>query len=55
MGIAGKERGDFFQGGVQFLHKKLKSEIFNGKRSLEMKMFLSVIAKNLNWRILTRI
>ena len=36
MGVAGKEQGDFFQGrGLQFLHKKkLKSEIFNDKRSL---------------------
>ena len=34
-GVAGKEGGDFFQGGLQFSHKnKLKSEIFNDKKSL---------------------
>ena len=34
-GVAGKEGGDFFQGGLQFSHKnKLKSEIFNNKKSL---------------------
>ena len=33
-GVAGKERGDLFQGGLQFSHKnKLKSEIFNDKKS----------------------
>ena len=33
--IAGIEGGDFFQGLLQFLHKKcLKSEIFNDKKSL---------------------
>ena len=26
--------GDFFQGGVQLSHNKLKSEIFNDKKSL---------------------
>ena len=38
---------------VQFLHK-LKSEIFNDKKSLPTKMFFSVINKNLNWEILTK-
>ena len=38
--------------GVQFLYKKLKSEIFN-KKPLLTKMFPSVITKNLNWEILT--
>ena len=34
-GVAGKEGGEFFQGGLQFSHKnKLKSEIFNDKKSL---------------------
>ena len=34
-GLAGKEGSNFFQGGLQFLQKKqLKSEIFNGKKSL---------------------
>ena len=35
VGVAGKEWGEFFRGGrFQFLHKKLKSGIFNDKRSL---------------------
>ena len=46
-------------GGVEpttkFSKRKLKSEIFNDKRSLSTKMILSVIAKNWNWEILTRI
>ena len=34
-GVAGKEGGDFFQGGLQFSHEnKLKSETFNDKKSL---------------------
>ena len=42
--------GDFFQGGVQISHKnKLKSEIFNDKKSLKAKIFFSVITKNSNW------
>ena len=42
-------------GGVQVLHKnKLKSEIFNDKKSLETNMFFSTITKNLNWKILTQ-
>ena len=32
-GVAGKEGSDFFQERVQLSHK-LKSEIFNGKKSL---------------------
>ena len=43
MGVARKDRDDIFQdggGGVQFLHKdKLKSEIFNEKKSLLTKIF----------------
>ena len=39
-GVAGKEGGDFFQGGLQFSHKnKLKSEIFNGKIVYKQKYF----------------
>ena len=35
--------------GLLFLHKnKLKSQIFNDKKSLETKMFLTNITKNLN-------
>ena len=47
--------GDVFQGGLQFLHKNiLKSEIFNGKKSLKTTMFFSVITTNLNWDIFTK-
>ena len=47
--------GDFFQGGVQISHKnKLKSEIFNDKKSLKAKIFFSVITKSSNWEILTK-
>ena len=44
-GVAGKEGVTFLRGGVQFLHKKnkLKSEIFNDKKSLKRKMFFSEI------------
>ena len=38
--------------GVQLSHNKLKSEIFNDKKSLEVKMFFFVITKNSNWEIL---
>ena len=57
---AGKGRGDFFRGrkgggGCSFYIKnKLKSEIFNDKKGLETKMFLSVVTKNLNWAISTK-
>ena len=33
---------------------KLKSEIFNSKKSLETKIFFSVITNNANWEILTK-
>ena len=47
--------GDFFQGGSSFyLKNKLKSTIFNDKKSLQTNMFFSVITKNLNWEILTK-
>ena len=50
-----ERRGDFFQGGCNFYIKnKLKSEIFNDKRSLKTKMFHSVITKNSNWEIFTK-
>ena len=40
---------------LKFFHKnKLKSEIFNDKKSLETKLFFSVIIKNSNWEILTK-
>ena len=43
MGVAGKEGGDFFQGGCDFhIKNKLKSEIFNDKKKLISKnIFLS--------------
>ena len=44
--------GDFFQGGGgAIVTYKLKSEIFNDKRSLEAKIFFFVITKNSNWEI----
>ena len=44
-------RGDLFEGGgLQFLHKKLKSEIFNDKKVDKQKCFS---LKNSNWEILT--
>ena len=48
------EGGDFFQGGCSFYIKKLKSQIFNDRKSLSLKMFFSVTTKNLNWEILTK-
>ena len=40
---------DFFHGGdAIFTHKKLKSEIFNNKKSLQAKIFFSVITNNSN-------
>ena len=55
-GLLGKRRVTFFrEGGCSFYIKnKLKSEIFNKKKSLQTKMFFSVITKNLNWEILTK-
>ena len=45
MGVAGEDRVEIFQDrgeGVQFLHKnKLKSEIFNEKKSLLTEIFSS--------------
>ena len=53
-GLLGK-RGDFFQGACSFYIKnKLKSQIFNDKKSLSAKMFFSVTTINLNWKILTK-
>ena len=58
VGVAGKEGGDFFQrinGGCNFrIKNKLKSEIFNDKKSLKAKIFFSVITKSSNWEILTK-
>ena len=47
--------GSLFSGGCSFYIKnKLKSEIFNNNKSLETKMFFSILTKNLNWEILTK-
>ena len=46
--VAGKERMTFFMGAMQFSLKKLKSEIFNNKKSLQAKIFFSVITNNSN-------
>ena len=50
------ERGDdFFHGGdAIFTHKKLKSEILNNKKSLQAKIFFSVITNNSNREILPK-
>ena len=46
---------NFFQGGSSFyIRNKLKSEISNDKKVYRRKCF-SVITKNLNWQILTKI
>ena len=37
-----------------YMKNKLKPEIFNNKKSLQAKMFLSVITMNSNWEILTK-
>ena len=47
--------GDFFQMGCNFCIKnKVKSEIFNDKKSLQAKIFFSAITKNSNWEILPK-
>ena len=47
------ERGDdfFHEDDAIFAHKKLKSEIFNNKKSLQAKIFFSDITNNSNRRI----
>ena len=45
-----RERGCKF-----YIKNKLKSEIFNDKKSFQTKIFFSVIIKNSNWEILTNI
>ena len=35
-------------GGCSYIKNKLKSEIFNDKKSLQTEIFLSVVRKNLN-------
>ena len=36
------------------MKNKLKSQIFNNKKSLSAKMFFFARTKNLNWEILTK-
>ena len=50
------ERGDdfFHSGDAIFTRKKLKSEIFNNKKSLQAKISFSVITNNSNWGILPK-
>ena len=57
-GLLGKT-GDIFQGGggggCNFhIKNKLKSEIFNYKKSLQATIFFSVMTKNSNWDILSK-
>ena len=54
MGVAEKENATFFrEWGCHFYLKKnkLKSEMFNAKKSLETKVFFSVTTKNSNWKL----
>ena len=51
MGKRGRGGGGF-QGGCSFYIKKIKSQIFNDKKSLPTKMFFFVTTKNLE--ILTK-
>ena len=54
-GVAGKEGVTLIRWVLQFSHKnKLKSEMFNDKKSLQAKMFFSVITKSSNWEILPK-
>ena len=53
-----KDGVTFFRGGggscnLQ-IKNKLKSEIFNDRKSLYAKAFFSAITKNLNWEILPK-
>ena len=49
------KRGGGREGGCNFYKKnKLKSEILNDKKSLQTKVFFSVITKNSNWENLTK-
>ena len=54
-GVAGKEDVTFFRGwgGLQVLDKKIKSGLFNDKKSLN-KNACSVVTKNPNWEIFTK-
>ena len=53
--LLGKRGVSFFGGVCSFYIKnKLKSEKFHNKKSLQTKMFFSVITKNLNWEILSK-
>ena len=54
-GLLEKRGVTFFSGGCNFHTKnKLKSEIFNERKSLSAKIFFSVITKNSNWEILNK-
>ena len=54
-GVCWERGGNFFQGGCNFdIKNKLKSEIFNDKKSLQAKIFFSAITKNSNWEILPK-
>ena len=53
-GVAGKDGGWFFSGGVAIFTQKIKSEIFNDKKSLQAIIFFTVITKNSNWEILPK-
>ena len=53
-GLMGKRGWPFSGGGCNFNKKdQLKPEIFNDKKSLQTKIFFSVITKSSNWEIFT--
>ena len=53
-GVAVKEGVTFFRGCTFYIKNKLKSEMFNDKKSFLTEMFASVITKNLKWESLTK-
>ena len=53
-GVAVKEGLTFFRGCTFDIKNKLKSEMFNDKKSFLTEMFASVITKNLKWETLTK-
>ena len=46
--------GDFSGKRFNISTNKLKSGVFNDKKSVQTRMLRSVITKNLNWEILTK-
>ena len=54
-GLLRKRGINFFKRGCNlYIKNKLKSEMFNDKKSLKPKIFFSVIIKNSKWEILSK-